>query len=105
MFKKRILTIFFLNIGFATLLSGCYSSMHQAQVTDGYSMALAFRPIHREFVYSHGFALPEWSANDIIASTAFRHLGGEKKPLSYLDKLVGCLGGLSLLMIFLIYTS
>jgi hypothetical protein len=41
----------------------------------------------------------------VIGVGIIRHLGGEKKPLSYLDKLVGCLGGLSLLMIFLIYTS
>jgi hypothetical protein len=73
MFEKRIPAVFFLNIGFVLLLSGCYSSMHQAQVIDGYSMTFAFRPLHREFVYEgFSFAETDLQANDTIASMALR---------------------------------
>lgn len=77
--------MFSLNIGFVILFSGCYSSMHQAQVTDGCSMALTLRPLHREFVYACGFAIPEWGASDIIASTAFRygHAPPKKEEIGY----------------------
>lgn len=38
--------IFFLIVGFVILLSGCLSSLHQGKVMDGYSVSLAYRPIH-----------------------------------------------------------
>jgi len=41
----------------------------------------------------------------VIGAGIVYHLGGEKKTVPYLDKFVGCLGCLSLLMIFLLYTS
>jgi hypothetical protein len=69
LFERRIIAIFFLNIGFVILFSGCFSSLHQGQVTDGYSVALAFLPVHHEFE-SGGFAKSE--VHDIRASMALR---------------------------------
>jgi hypothetical protein len=68
-FERCIVMTFFLDIGFAILLSGCYSALHQGQVMDGYSMAFALRPSHREYA-AGGLAMTE--AHDIKASMAFR---------------------------------
>ena len=38
--------IMMISILFILLFSGCYSALHTAQVIDGPSMALAYRPIH-----------------------------------------------------------
>jgi hypothetical protein len=73
LFDKRIAAIFFLNIGFVILFSSCYSSLHQGQVTDGYSMTFVFRPLHRRFIYEgFSFAITDLQANDTIASMGLR---------------------------------
>ena len=58
----------------STLFCGCFSALHQGQVQDGDSMALALRPLDRKFVSQYdGFSITELKAADIRASMAFRH--------------------------------
>ena len=84
MFGKCVPAMFFLNIGFAILFSGCYSysALHQGQVQDGYSMALAFRHPRHEFVYSD---FVQDHPGNIVASLAVRfgHAPSKKGEVGY----------------------
>ena len=84
--KQRVIILLFANIGFVLLFSGCYSAMHQAQVTDGPSITLALHPLHHEFTMRSDNMI---SANgggctredfDIASSVAYRYGWSPSNP-------------------------
>ena len=84
--KQRVIILLFANIGFILLFSGCYSAMHQAQVTDGPSITLALHPLHHEFTMRSDNMI---SANgggctredfDIASSVAYRYGWSPSNP-------------------------